>query len=81
MRALWSRWGSSLFTNVNESPEEDIAYIIRGKMAIKRQTFLHVDGNGEPVARITRFWFDDETTDDLIFFFRWQGIDNVLAEW
>jgi hypothetical protein len=81
MQALWSRYGSSVFANRSASDEMEIAFMIRGKAANRMQHFTYWDGEGNPVARITRFWFEDETTDDLVFLFRWTGIEYVLSDW
>jgi len=81
MRALWSRYGSSTFGTCCPSDEEEIACMIRGKFATKMQNFIHYDGAGDEIARITRFWFVDGTTDDLIFTFRWDDSTYVLSDW
>jgi hypothetical protein len=81
MRALWSRYGSSVFGCEIPADPEEIAFVTRGKSATRMQTFRHVDGNGDDIARITRFWYEDGTTDDLVFYFRWDGVTYVLSDW
>ncbi len=81
MRQLWSRHASSFHCEVRESDVEEGSYLVRGKPANKKQDIVFIDGNGETPVRMTRFWFDDGTTDDLIFTLRLENTDYILSDW
>jgi hypothetical protein len=82
MQALWNRWASSVpDNNVHRADPVETSYNVFGKSSWKHQHITYMTDDSDTIAKITRFWFDDGNTEDLIFIFRWAGDENVLADW
>ncbi len=81
MRQLWSRYAPNFYCEASYSPVTEVSCLVRGKPAIRSQNIVYIDGEGETPVRITRFWFDDDTAEDLVFMLCWDNVVYVLSDW